>query len=59
MGWFSKKKKYLKDEMPNFIMIAGVDIIGKLRGFNDVNDNYAMAVNLDIFMVFLECNYLV
>ena len=40
--------------MPNFIMIAGVDIIGKLRGFNDVNDNYAMAVNLGYFYGFFR-----
>lgn len=54
MGLFSKKQKYSKDDMPNLMMEVGVDMIGKLKYFNDVDDNYAMAVNLGYFYGFLR-----
>lgn len=59
MGIFSKKQKHKKEDMPILMMAIGIDMIGKLNGFNDIDDNYTMAVNLGYFYGFLRiqlCN---
>lgn len=61
MGLFSKKTKIAKNQMPMFILLSSTDLMGKLQNFNDVDDNYAMAVNLGYFLGFfrLQLNGLV
>lgn len=54
MGIFNKKQKYAKNDMPNLMMAVGIDMVGKLRGFNDIDDNYSLAVNLGYFYGFLR-----
>lgn len=54
MGLFKKKAKYKKDDLPNLMMAIGIDMVGKLRGFNDVDDNYTIAVNMGYFYGFLR-----
>lgn len=54
MGLFNKKQKYSKNDMPNLMMAVGIDMVGKLRGFNDIDDNYSLAVNLGYFYGFLR-----
>ena len=54
MGLFSRKKKYTMDDMSMQMMLAASDVIGKLRGFNDVDDTHAMAVSMGYFYGFLK-----
>jgi hypothetical protein len=54
MGLFSKKQKYKKEDMPNLMMAVGMDMVGKLRGFNGIDDYFTTAVNLGYFYGFLR-----
>lgn len=36
------------------MMVIGIDMVGKLRGFNDVDNDYSLAVNLGYFYGFLR-----
>ncbi len=40
--------------MPNLMMAVGMDMVSKLRAFNDIDDNYSLAVNLGYFYGFLR-----
>ncbi len=52
--FLKKKQKYKKDDMPNLMMVVGMDMITKLRAFNDLDDNYTNAVNYGYFYGFLR-----
>ncbi len=54
MGLFSKKKKMTVDDMSMQMMLAASDVIGKLRGFDDVDDRQSMAVSMGYFYGFLK-----
>lgn len=54
MGLFSKKKKMTIDDMSMQMMLAAGNVVGKLRGFNDVDDVQSMAVSMGYFYGFLK-----
>lgn len=55
MGLFgSSKKKIQLKEMPTTVMLVGVDMIGKIRTFQNVDNNVTMAVNLGYFYGFMK-----
>lgn len=54
MGLFSKKKKMTVDDMSMQMMLAAGNVVGKLRGFNDVDDAQSMAVSMGYFYGFLK-----
>lgn len=54
MGLFSKKKKITIDDMAMQMMIAASNAIGKIKGFNDVDDMQTMAVSVGYFYGFLR-----
>lgn len=54
MGLFSKKKKVSVDDMSMQAMIAANDAIGKLKGFNDVDDVQSMTISMGYFYGFLK-----
>ena len=54
MGLFDKKQKITIDDMAMKIMLSATEAIGKLKGFDDVDDNHSMAVSLGYFYGFLR-----
>lgn len=54
MGLFSRKKKVTVDDMSMQMMLAASNAIGKLKGFNDVDDAHSMAVSMGYFYGFLK-----
>lgn len=54
MGLFKSKQKFKKEALPDLFMVLGVDVIGKLRAFNGIDDNYTLAVNYGYFYGFLR-----
>ena len=54
MGLFSSKKKVTVDDMAMQMMLAAVDVIGKIECFNDISDERSMAVNMGYFYGFLK-----
>ena len=54
MGLFSKKKKMTVDDMSMQMMLAAGNVVGKLRGFDDVDDAQSMAVSMGYFYGFLK-----
>ena len=54
MGLVSSKKKVTIDDMAMQMMLAAVDVIGKIECFNDVSDERSMAVNMGYFYGFLK-----
>lgn len=54
MGLFSSKKKVTVDDMAMQAMFAAVDVIGKIKNFEDVDDQKAMAINTGYFYGFLK-----
>lgn len=54
MGLFSSKKKVSVDDMAMQMMLAAVNVIGKIECFNDVEDERSMAVNMGYFYGFLK-----
>ncbi len=54
MGLFSKKKKVTVDEVSMQMMLAASDVVGKLRGFDDLDDTQSMAVSMGYFYGFLK-----
>ncbi len=53
-GLFSQKKKITVDEMSMQMMLAAHTVVGKLRGFNDLDDSHSMAVSMGYFYGFLK-----
>ena len=53
MGLFDKKKVSV-DDMAMQMMVAAIDVVGKLSGFDDVDDTHAMAVSVGYFYGFLR-----
>ena len=54
MGLFGSKKKVSVDDMAMQMMIAAVDVVGKIECFNDISDERSMAVNMGYFYGFLK-----
>lgn len=54
---FSNKTVYKKEDLPNLMMAVGVDMTSKLRGFNDIDDNQTIAVNMGYFYGFLRLKF--
>lgn len=54
MGLFSSKKKVTVDDLAMQMMLAAVDVIGKIECFNDISDERSMAVNMGYFYGFLK-----
>jgi hypothetical protein len=50
----SKKRKMTVDGMSIQMMMAAGDVIGKLRGFDDIDDSQSMAVGMGYFYGFLK-----
>jgi len=54
MGLFSKKKKVSVDDMAMQMMLAAVDVVGKLDCFHDIDDSRSFVVNTGYFYGFLK-----
>jgi hypothetical protein len=54
VGLFNKKRKITIDDMAMKMMFSAVDSIGKLKGFNDLDDDQSMIVSLGYFYGFLK-----
>ena len=54
MGLFSRKEKVGVDDMAKDMMRMGLESVGKMKSFDDLDAEYSLAVNLGYFYGFLR-----